>query len=288
MSTVYLDGEYVAKERAKVSVDDRGFLLSDGLYEVTPAYRGRLFLPERHVERLRVGLGALKIQFDTRDLPDIHQRLLAVNSLVDAEACFVYLQVTRGVAPRTHAFPTESVPPTVYAFAREFTRAAPERWARGFSAVTVPDRRWARVDIKSTGLLANVLAQQAAVAAGASDALLVRDGVALEGANNNFFAVFDGVVTTHPATNAILPGITRGRVLELAASEGVPALERAIQVEELVQADEVFFTGTTTEIRPCVSIDGRDVGDGEPGPLTRRLFDAFCRETGVGAGAPAG
>ena len=275
MRTVYLNGEYLPKEQATVSVDDRGFLLSDGLYEVTPAYRGRLFRLVQHMGRLRHGLDALRISYDTAGLPEMHLRLLTENGLEDEDVSIVYLQITRGVAPRTHHFPPEGTLPTVYAFAKAFHRTDPERWEQGYSAISVPDRRWARVDLKTIGLLPNVLAQQAAVDAGAADALLVKDGVALEGSQNNVFGVFDGVVTTHPATHEILHGVGRGFVMELARGMGMTVVERAIPVEEMRGADEIFFTGTTTEVRPTVELDGRPVGDGTVGPVAKALYEAF-------------
>lgn len=275
MSLVYLNGAWKRPEEALVPVGDRGFLLSDGIYEVTPAYRGRFFLMDRHRERLLRGMCELRIDADIDRLGQVHEELLDHNDLRGTEISYVYLQITRGVAPRTHAFPKDPVPPTVYAFAKEYRRPDPDRWGAGFEAITVPDRRWARVDIKTISLLPNVLAQQAAVDAGVSDAIMVRDGVALEGAHNNFFAVFGETVVTHPTTNVILPGITRAYVIELARELGLGVEERPIQVEELTRADETFFTGTTTEIRPTVAIDGRPVGAGEVGPVTRRLFDAF-------------
>ncbi len=275
MSTVYLNGEFLPKDRATISVDDRGFLLSDGIYEVTPAYRGRLFRIEQHMRRLRHGLDALRIEYDSAGLPEMHADLIAANSLDTEDVAIVYLQITRGAAPRTHHFPPEGTPPTVYAFAQAYHRPASARWERGYEAVTVPDDRWARVDIKSIGLLPNVLAQQAAAEAGVADALLVKDGVALEGSHNNLFAVFDGVVTTHPATHQILHGVTRAYVIELAKGQGLPVEERPVPLEEIRAADEIFFTGTTTEVRPTVRLDDQPVGSGKVGPVARALYEAF-------------
>jgi D-alanine transaminase len=283
MSTVYLNGELIPKEKALVPVDDRGFLFADGIYEVTPAFGGAFFRLDRHLDRMRGGLAALRIDFDPAPLADVHAELLRANGLEDAPTCYVYMQVTRGVAARAHAFPTTPVRPTVYAFAKEFARPARDVWEKGYAALTVPDRRWARCDIKSIGLLANCLALQAAVEAGAADALFVRDGIAIEGAHNNFFAVLDGVVTTHPATNQILHGISREFVLELARDLGLPVEERPIQIEELARAEEAFFTGTTTEVRATVRLDGQPIGDGRVGPVARRLFDAYV--TGVARAA---
>ncbi len=288
MNTVYLNGEYLPKDRATISVDDRGFLLSDGIYEVTPAYRGRLFRLEQHMRRLQKGLDALRINYDPAGLPEMHAQLIAVNELDADDVAIVYLQITRGVAPRTHHFPPEGTPPTVYAFAEVYLRPESSRWARGYEAITVPDLRWARVDIKSIGLLPNVLAQQAAMDAGVADALLVREGVALEGSHNNVFAVFDGVVTTHPATQEILHGVARAFVIELAQELGFPVEERPVALEEMRRADEIFFTGTTTEVRPTVRLDDQPVGDGKVGPVARALYEAFQAGTKADAVGPHG
>ncbi|MDP2957429.1 MAG: D-amino acid aminotransferase [Longimicrobiales bacterium] len=275
MSTVYLNGEYLPKDLAKVSVDDRGFTLSDGVYEVTPFYDGVPFFQERHLQRLRRGLDWMRIPFDAALMDEISRQLIARNALEGAPTSLVYMQITRGVAPRTHYFPKQPVTPTVYAFAKTWDRPAPERWAQGFVAITVPDRRWGRVDIKTICLLPNVLAYQAALDAGADDAILVKDGVAMEGAHQNFWAVLEGTAVTHPITQSTLPGITRSVVLEIARENGIPVEERPIQVEELGTADELFFTGTTGEVRPCVKVDGLPVGDGKVGPVTRALLQAF-------------
>ena len=275
MSTVYLNGEYLPKNSATISVDDRGFLLSDGIYEVTPAYHGRLFRMDRHMRRLQHGLDALRIAYDTTGLPEMHARLLEDNGLGSEDVAIVYMQITRGAAPRTHHFPPKGTPPTVYAFAQVYHRPAAARWGRGYEAITVPDRRWDRVDIKSIGLLPNVLAQQAAVDAGVEDALFVNDGVALEGSHNNVFAVLDGVVTTHPATHRILHGVAREYVIELARELGMSMEERPVLLEEMRGADEIFFTGTTTEVRPTVRLDGEPVGNGKVGPVAKALYAAF-------------
>lgn len=282
MSTVYLNGEFLPKEDASISPDDRGFLLSDGIYEVTPFYEGVPFGMQGHLDRLARGLDFMRIDYDSSGLAEMHRELIVRNGLEDETTSLVYLQITRGAAPRVHYFPPEPVEPTVYAFAKAWTRPDAERWGRGFSAALVPDRRWGRVDIKTISLLPNVLAFQAALDAGADDAILVREGVAIEGAHQNFWAVVDGTAVTHPRTQHILPGITRGVVLELAREGGIPVEERPIMVEELPHAEECFFTGTTGEVRPCVSIDGRPVGDGRVGPVTRALAAAFherVRET---------
>lgn len=275
MSTVYLNGEYLPADEATVSVNDRGFVLADGIYEVTPVYRGRLFLFDRHSARLRRGLAELRIDVDLSGLEGIHEELLRRNELGDAETALVYMQITRGAAPRTHAFPKDPVPPTVYGFAKAFQRPPRERWEQGFRAITWPDERWQRVDIKTIQLLPNALAMQAAAEAGAQNVIFVRDGTVTEGGHANVFAVFDGTLVTHPADNHILHGITRGFVLELAGELGVPVEERTFPAGALKEADELFYTGTTTEVYPTVEVDGWPVGDGTVGPVTRRLHAAF-------------
>ncbi len=277
MNVVYLNGRYVPKSEAAVPVEDRGFLLGDGVYEVVPFYEGVPFFMDRHLERLRFSLSEVRIDFDASTVADVARELVTKNGLDGADRSIVYVQVTRGVAPRTHYFPEQPVPPTVFGYAKAWTRPADDVWGRGFTAITVPDRRWLRVDIKTINLLPNALAFQAAKDAGVDDAILVRDGVAIEGAHQNFWAVIDGVAVTHPATNLVLAGITRGVVLEIARAEGISVAERAVQVEQLAQAQEVFFTGATGEVRPCVRVDWKPIGDGRVGPVTRALSKAFLR-----------
>jgi D-alanine transaminase len=278
MSIVYLNGHYVPKDEAFISVDDRGFLFGDGIYEVTAAYRGKLFRWPRHLARVQRGLSTLRIGYDPSGLEEIHLRLLAENDLARVPVAYIYIEVTRGVAPRVHQFPAVAVAPTVYLFAAEFQRPSRERWEQGFRSVTVPDQRWARVDVKTIQLLPNVLGRQAAVEHGADEIVYVKDGMAIEGALNNFFTVFGETVVTHPTSNQILPGISREVVLELCQRLGYKVEQKAITVEEMFQADEAFHTGTLSEVKPCVQVDGRPIGSGKPGPVTRALFDAFLAE----------
>lgn len=280
MGIVYLRGEYLPADEAKVPVNDRGFLFADGVYEVTPAYRGRLFRWDRHLARMRRGLADIAIDFDAASLREVKEELLARNGLTGVPVAYVYIQVSRGVAPRTHAFPDPPVVPTVYGFANQYHRPSMDRWLQGFDAVTVPDQRWARCDIKAIALLPNVLAQQAAADAGVTDAIFVRDGMALEGSHANLFAVFDGVLTTSPRSNYILHGVTRDFVIELAGALGIPVEERAFTLSEMYAADEVFLSGTTTEVRPSVKVDGRKIGDGCVGPVARALFERFRATVG--------
>jgi len=282
MSTVFLNGEYIPKDQAFISVDDRGFLFGDGIYEVTAIYRGELFRWERHLARMRRGLAALRIDFDPAAVEEVHHRLIQENGLSGVPISYVYAQITRGVAKRTHKFPPQAPPPTVYLFAGEYTRPPREAWEKGYRAVTVHDQRWARRDLKTIQLLANVLGAQATADHGVDEIVFVQDGMAIEGSHNNLFMVFGDTVVTHPLSNQILPGITREVVMELARDLGYEVQEKPVTVQEMFQADEMFHTGTLSEVKPCVEVDGRPIGTGKVGPVTRALFDAFLAETGSG------
>jgi len=271
VSSVYLNGVYVAPERAMVSVEDRGFLFGDACYEATPVYRGKPFLLDRHMERLRRGLAATRIDVDPDTLLGVHDELIERNGLGSCELGLVYVHVTRGVAPRSHPFPEPAVRPTVYAFAKEVRRGTDADFEAGAGAITLPDLRWAMPSIKTTNLLPNVLAQQAAIDAGVADVVFHRDGRVTEGTHNNVFAVEGGRLVTAPADGLILEGVTRGVLLELAREDGIEVDEVAVDVGRLADVDELFFTSATTEIRATVRLDGRPVGDGRPGPVARRL-----------------
>ncbi len=271
---VYLDGEFVPEADATVSVNDRGFLFGDGVYEVVRVYGGQLYLWQPHMQRMQRGLQGLRIDFD--DFGALHsaaERLLDENE-VDTDGT-IYIQVTRGVAPRRHAFPPAGTPPTVYVRAQPISPHPEAMFLDGVDAITVSDNRWGRCDIKSTSLLPNVLANQAAHADGAFEALYVRDGIVLEGSHSNLWAVHRGRLITYPASNYILAGISRARVFEIAHELGIPATESLIHYESLYDLDELFLSGTTTEIMPVVRVDGREIVDGEPGPVTRKVQDAF-------------
>ncbi|HEU4628453.1 MAG TPA: aminotransferase class IV, partial [Gemmatimonadaceae bacterium] len=267
------------RDEARVSVNDRGFLFGDGAYEVTRAVNGRLFEAERHRRRLARTLRGLQIEVPEATLDELDAvagRLLRENGLTEGEAT-IYLQVTRGAAvPRTHHFPPAGTPPTIYLAASRFVPPDALR-ARGASAVTVPDIRWARCDLKTVNLLPNALAKQRAVAAGADEAIFVRDGVVLEGAHTNVFAVLDGELRTAPATNLILPGVTRDVVLELARTAGLPVREYPLLHDELLAVSELFVTSTTSDVLPVVRVDGRPVGDGAPGSVAQRLHEALVQ-----------
>lgn len=271
MDTAYYDGEFIPRESVRISPDDRGFLFSDGVYEVLRAYGGRLFELEAHLERLQRSLSAMRIRgVRAGELAPVLGELLARNDLSSAEA-LVYLQVTRGVARRTHRFPDPPVPPTVYAYAWPFS---PEhRPEEGGHAITVPDQRWARCDVKTVGLIPNCMANQEAREAAAVEAIFVRDGVALEGTHTNLFVVTRGRVRTAPLTNYILPGVTRAVVLELARDAGHDVAEEPVFEDELYSADEIFIAGTTSEVTPIIGLDGRTIGTGRPGPFSLDLLE---------------
>ena len=275
---VYLNGEYMPHADAKVSVDDRGFLFADGVYEVIRIYDGRPYLMRPHLDRMERGLEALRIRFRDLDrVAEAARRLIRENE-VHGDGT-VYIQVSRGAAPREHAFPGKDTRPTVYVAAQEYAGHPEDYWIDGVDAITVPDNRWARCDIKSIALLPNVLANQRAHAEGAFEALFVKDGVVLEGSHSNLWGVYRDSLITYPASNYVLPGITRARVFELAEELGIPVCEGMIYTEKLYELDELFLSGTTTEIMPVVRVDGREIVDGEPGPITRKLLAAFRKLT---------
>ena len=276
-AVVYLNGAYLPRGEARVSVDDRGFLFGDGAYEVTRVVRGRLFEGERHRARLTRTLHGLQIALSDAaiaELDVVAERLLRENELLEGEAT-IYLQVTRGVAvPRTHHFPPAGTAPTVYVAASRFV-PPDELRARGAKVITVPDIRWARCDLKTVNLLPNALAKQRATEAGADEAVFVRDGVVMEGAHTNVFAVVDDELRTAPSTNRILAGVTRDVVLELAHEAGLRVREYPLLHDELPAASELFVTSTTSDVLPVVQVDGAVVGDGVPGAVTKQLHEAL-------------
>ncbi|MFZ5815016.1 MAG: D-amino-acid transaminase [Bacillota bacterium] len=273
--TVYLNGRFVPYEEALIPVEDRSFLLADGIYEVVRVYNGRPFQMEGHLKRLARSARELRMpEPDLVELDRVSRQLIAMNNLSEAT---VYIQVSRGAySPRTHAFPTGEYKPTVVAIARPFAyhNASHEK---GVKVITTPDQRWARCDIKSVSLLPNALAKQKAAEAGAYEAIFIRDGYAIEGSSSNFMAVLDGEIRTYPRCNYILGGITREVTLELARQLGYPVREEGIPVEELSRCTEMWVTSTTSEVMPIVEIDGRQVGDGRPGPVARALLEAFMK-----------
>jgi D-alanine transaminase len=277
---VFLNGHYIAARDASISPLDRGFLFGDGIYEVVRALSGKLVESERHWARLGRSLRETRIErplaLGDDQVSEIALRLLEENGLMQGHA-IVYLEISRGsVSPRTHHFPPAGTPPTVYASAAAFTPFDGARIA-GVSVILTPDERWARCDIKSVNLLPNAMAKQLAVDANAWEAIFVRDGAITEGTSSNCFAVIAGQLRTHPASRAILGGITREVTIAAARTLGIDVVERAVTVAELETADEAFLTSTTNDVMPIVRIDGRPVGNGAPGVVTRRLSDEVQR-----------
>lgn len=272
--TVYLNGEYVARERAHVSPFDRGFLFADGIYEVVRYYGARPLAMGEHLGRLQQSLQqiGLVLPGEFEGFQRISERLVELNSCPDA---YVYWQVTRGVAERDHRFPDPPVEPTVFAFAKPMPPLGAWGRAGPMTAITHPDTRWQRCGIKSVSLLANVLARQAAAEAGCDEAILVRDdGWVTEGTARSVLAVERGVIHTHPADGSILGSITRKIVLELARDAGIDLVEAPFTVERMMSADELILVGTTTEVKAVSTVDGQVIGGGER-PIARQLARAF-------------
>lgn len=272
--TVYFNGEFVDKADVCISPDDRGFVFGDGVYEVVRAEDGRFFQLDAHRRRLRQSLQGIRLEnVDTEGLWADVRRLLPRNDL-DTGHAKVYLQITRGAAPRQHAFPEAPTDPTIYATASPHEPPA-DKWNEGVRVVLHPDQRWARCNIKSTALLPNVLANQTARENAAFEAILVREGVVTEGSHSSVLGVFDETVVTHPLTNRILPGITREVVLDLCHDLDITVDQSPIPKAELPNADELFLTGTTTGVMPIVCVEDWTIGEGAPGPVTRELQEAF-------------
>jgi D-alanine transaminase len=270
---VYLNGEILPRRDALISVEDRGFLFGDGVYEVLRVVKGRLFAKDFHNKRLERSLAGIEIKLPREMSVDsfaaIAADLLKQNRQLDGEAT-VYIQVTRGVATRAHTYPSPPVTPTVYISTAKF-KPMTDLQKSGTSAVTHPDFRWGRCDLKTTNLLPNVMAAQFASEHDATEAILIRDGVITEGSKTNVFGVVRDSLRTHPCNNLILPGITRAVLENLAGELRLEIDETPITKKEIAQLKELFISGTTTDVMPIVKLDGRPVGDGKPGPITRRL-----------------
>lgn len=271
----YVNGRYLPHAQAVIHVDDRGHHFADAVYEVMPVVRGRLCHLDQHLDRLERSLGALAISWPLprRVLPLVLHQVVRRNRLIDG---LVYVQASRGAAPRNHAFPLDT-PSGLVISAWPHTGPAPALIEQGVRVVSQPDLRWKRPDIKATGLLPNVLARQSAREAGAFEAWLVNErGFVTEGSATNIFIVApDGALLTHPADNSILAGVTRGNVLKLARNLGLEVGERPFTLAEALRAREAFITGTTMMVMPVVKVDDSVIGDGVPGPITRRLRELY-------------
>ena len=256
-----------------MSVEDRGFVFGDGVYEVIRVINGRLFATRFHNNRLERSLDGVRITLAGADSPasfvEIGKQLLRENDLTKGEAT-LYIQVTRGATTRVHNFPPPNIAPTIYISVARFTPYS-EFAQSGASAISHVDLRWGRCDLKTLNLLPNVLAAQTAKERGAFEAMLIRDGVVTEGTRTNFFGVVNGALRTHPSDTHILPGITRSVLRDLARDLSIELDETPITLAEIPKLSELFLTGTTTDVMPVVKLDDRPVGKGQPGELTRRL-----------------
>ncbi|MDH3369739.1 MAG: D-amino-acid transaminase [Gammaproteobacteria bacterium] len=273
MSQVYLNGQFVPPGQAKVSVFDRGFIFGDGVYEVIPVFGGRMFRLPHHLSRLEASLAAIRLRnpHSTKEWKSILSQLLDGHANADQS---IYLQITRGVAPRDHAFPT-NVTPTVFAYAQPLNYSPAAQLVEGVAAVTAEDIRWQRCDIKAIALLANALLRQQAIEQQAAEAILIREGVVTEGAASNIFFVKDDRLVTPPKGPFILPGITRDLVVEIARANGIICDEQPIKTEMLRSADELWLTSSTKEILPITRLDGKPVGRGKPGAMHAKLFALY-------------
>lgn len=273
----YSNGQFVDKEKedVHVSIDDRGYYFGDGVYEVIKIYDGKLFTAKEHITRLFRSATEIKmtIPYTEQQLIEIAEQLAKQNEI---EVGHIYLQITRGIAPRTHHFPTV-LSPVLTAYAIHNPR--PEQQINdGVHVKSVEDIRWMRCDIKSLNLLGNVLAKQEAFESGCHEAMLVRNGVVTEGSSSNIFGVKNGKLYTHPATEMILNGITRQVVLSLCHELNFSVTEKAFSYEEALEMDEIFLTSTTSEVMPIVQLDGQLIDNGNPGPITKALQRAFVEK----------
>jgi D-alanine transaminase len=270
----YLNGEFVPLRDAKVPVLDRGFIFGDGVYEVIPVYGRALFRLKEHLARLAYSLRSIRLAnpHDDAAWAGLLRTVVERNPWEDQS---VYLQVTRGVAPRSHEFPKTPVPATVLIIASPLKMPTREQRAEGVAVVTREDYRWRRCDIKSVSLLANCLLRQEAEDAGAAETILIREGNVTEASTCNVFLVRSGVIVSPPKDNLVLPGITYDLILELARANDVPAEVRRVPAAELFAADEVWLSSSAREVLPITSIDGKRVGSGKPGPVYARMYQLF-------------
>lgn len=283
MNTIYLNGQFMPAEQAQISPLDRGFLFADGAYEVVPGFSGVLFRLEEHLQRLERSLRELKIAnpLSRDEWRALCKDLVARNGGGNVS---VYLQVTRGAAPkRDHLFPAPAVPSTVFMSVSplSLTPIHAVETFEGAKAIVRDDQRWSRCDIKSVSLLPNIMLRQEALEAGAVEAIQIRDGLVTEGSSTNVFVVQQGRIMTPPLSNFILGGVTRGLVLELGLKHGMAVEERQITRAELLAADEIWVTSSTKDVLPIVALDDQAIGTGRPGPVWQqvgRLYLAYKRE----------
>ena len=270
---IYLNGKFMPVEQAMIPVLDRGFIFGDGVYEVIPVYSRQPFRLDGHLQRLQSSLDNIRLDNPHTDdqWREIIGRLIASNEPEDQS---LYLQVTRGVAKRDHAFPANTTP-TVFMMSNPLLPPTPEQIQNGVGVITAADNRWLRCNVKSTALLPNVLLRQLAADAGCAETLLIRNGLLTEGSASNAFVIRNGVILAPPKSNLMMPGITYDVVLELAAAGGVPLEVRDIAEPELSGAEEIWVTSSSREILPVTSLNGNPVGKGQPGPVFRRMHALY-------------
>lgn len=270
---VFLNGEFINKEEAKISPNDRGFIFADGVYEVAKYYNGKPFRYADHMKRLERSLAELDIEFaETESLEAIFTELIIRNNLQKKHAG-VYLQITRGEHKRVHHFP-ENIQPTVYAFAYHMPSFT-DNLENGISLITHEDIRWQRCDIKSVSLLPNTMLYNKAVKAGAGECVLIRNGMITEATHSSVLGVKNGTVITRPLSNLILPGITRKVILEICTANRIPFEEREFSEAEMLAMDEIIIAGTGSEITPAIQINDTVIGNGKPGKITRFIQEKF-------------
>ena len=266
---IYLNGRFMPLEEATIPVLDRGFIFGDGIYEVIPAYSRRPFRLAEHLQRLQNSLDGIQLKnpHSSAEWAELLQALIASN---EGEDQYLYLHITRGVAKRDHAFP-QVVTPTVFMMSSLLLPPPPALKSTGVTAISAVDNRWLRCDIKAISLLPNVLLRQQAVAAGTMEALLMREGFLTEGSASNIFVVQNGVLLAPPKNNLMLPGITYDLILELAAADSMPFKVGPVAEASVRGADELWLTSSTREVLPITVLDGQPVGNGQPGPLFKRM-----------------
>lgn len=271
--TVHLNGKFLPADQACVPVLDRGFIFGDGVYEVIPAYGGKLFRLDEHLQRLQNSLDAVRIPnpLTADEWAAMLNELITKNEGDDQS---LYLQVTRGSAQRDHAMP-KNPQPTVFAMSNALHSVSADIREHGVAAISHDDIRWQRCHIKAISLLPNILLRQEALDQDAAEAILIRDGFATEGAASNLFVVIDGVLCTPPTGPFLLPGITRDLILELAAANSITYREQNISREDLQQANEIWLTSSTKEILPVTQLDDIAIGNGQPGPLFKSMLALY-------------
>jgi D-alanine transaminase len=276
MEKIIFNGQIMDRLEAKVDIEDRGYQFGDGIYEVVRVYNGKMFTEQEHLDRLFESAEKIKLDlgYSLYEISKMLTELIHLNKIEDGS---VYLQFSRGVSSRQHQFPVEKVPATFVAYAKEVSRPI-EMMKNGVKAKLVEDVRWLRCDIKSLNLLGNLLAKQEAHSIGCFEAILHRGDIVTEGSSSNVMIIRDGKLLTHPATNLILNGVTRRKVIEVANRLSLSIIEENFTVTELLSADEVMMTSTTAEVMPIVEIDGVVFNDGTPGDWTKKLQIAFEEE----------